>query len=277
MRWPDAQFEVKNRGNNMTDVTSQAPLPSINPITRDDIQAAFKAGLADFQRAPMYGLFFGFAFSIVGIAIAWTLFMGEAGVWIFPIAAGFPLLGPFAAVGIYEVSRRLETGEELGWAPILSAGFRQKNSQLPLFAVFTVFSFLVWIVLARVVFAVSFGTSAMTNVMSSFDLFFTGSGIVMLFVGTIVGAALATLLFSVSVIAVPLLLDRDIDVITAMITSFSATLENRDAMLYWGAIVAAATVVAMLPLFLGMILVFPALGHASWHVYRKVIGPDAAG
>lgn len=260
----------------MTDTTAEVPLPNIKPVTRDDIRAAFKAGLADFQRAPVYGLFFGLVFSVVGIAIAWALFRGEAGYWIFPIAAGFPLLGPFAAVGLYEVSRRLEAGEPLAWGPILAAGFRQKNSQLPLFAVFTVFSFLVWIVLARVVFALSFGTSTMTNVLSSFDLFFTGPGILMLIVGSIVGAALAALLFSVSVISVPLLLDRDIDVITAMITSFTAAVENRDAMLYWGAIVAAATVIAMLPLFVGMILVFPALGHASWHVYRAAVETGGA-
>lgn len=258
-------------GIDMTDEATPATLPSVKLIARDDIHAAFRAGLADFQRAPVYGLFFGFAFSIVGIVIAWVLFSGEAGYWIFPIAAGFPLLGPFAAVGIYEVSRRLETGEELAWGPILAAGFRQKNSQLPLFAVFTVFSFLVWIVLARVIFAVSFGTSAMTNVMSSFGLFFTGPGVMMLVIGTIVGAALAALLFSVSVIAVPLLLDQDIDVITAMITSVSAAIENRDAMAYWAAVVAAATVIAMLPLFIGMILVFPVLGHTSWHIYRRAI------
>lgn len=258
----------------MTDATTQAPLPSVKPITQDDIRAALKAGLADFRRAPVYGLFFGFVFSVVGIAIAWILIKGEAGYWIFPIAAGFPLVGPFAAVGIYEVSRRLEAGEELAWAPILSAGFRQRNSQLPLFAVFAVFSFLIWIVLARLVFAVSFGTSTMTNVTSSFDLFFSGSGISMLVIGTIVGAALSALLYSVSVFAVPLLLDRDIDVITAMITSFAATVENRDAMIYWGVIVAAAIIIAMLPLFLGMILVFPALGHASWHVYRSAIETD---
>ena len=113
----------------------------------------------------------------------------------------------------------------------------------------------------------------MTNVMTSFGILLTGSGLVMFVIGTVVGGALAALLFSVSVVGVPLLLDRDIDAVTAMITSFMATVENREAMMFWAMLVVVATVAAMLPLFLGMIIVFPALGHVSWHVYRKVIEP----
>lgn len=259
----------------MTDTIAPAPVPTVKSITKADIRAALNEGVSDFKRAPVFGLFFGAVFSLVGIAIAWTLYRGEASYWIFPVAAGFPLIGPFAAVGIYEVSRRLEAGEPLSWGPVLMAGFRQRNSQLPLFAVFTVFAFLVWIVLARVIFAVSFGTAPMTNVLTAFGIFFTPAGLTMIVFGTAVGAALAAVLFSASVIGVPLLLDQDIDVITAMITSFTAVTENRPAMIFWGAIVAAAIVVAMLPLFLGMIVVFPVLAHASWHIYRKVVDTGA--
>ncbi|MEO1494259.1 MAG: DUF2189 domain-containing protein [Pseudomonadota bacterium] len=259
----------------MTDATHQpAPVPVVNTITQDDIREALRAGLSDFQRAPVYGLFFGAVFSLAGILIAWALVRGEVSYWIFPLAAGFPLIGPFAAVGLYEVSRRLEAGEPLSWGPVLMAGFRQQNSQLPFFAVVTVFIFLAWLVLARVIFAISFGPTTMTNIMTSFEMFFTGPGLIMLVIGTVVGAALAALLFSISVVGVPLLLDRDIDVVTAMITSFKATVENRPAMIYWGIVVAGCIAAAMLPLFLGMILAFPALGHASWHVYRKVISAD---
>lgn len=259
----------------MADTTATPPAPAVRTITREDIGAALREGLADFKRAPAYGLFFGAAFSLVGIAIALILYNGEASYWIFPVAAGFPLVGPFAAVGIYEVSRRLESGEPLSWGPVLTAGFRQKNSQLPLFAVFTLFAFLAWLVLARVIFAVSFGPATMTNVLTSFDMLLTPQGVIMLLAGSVVGAALAALLFAVSVVGVPLLLDRDIDVVTAMITSFEATVESRSAMIYWGALVAAAIVVAMLPLFLGMILIFPVLAHASWHIYRKAVEPGA--
>ncbi|MEM6621283.1 MAG: DUF2189 domain-containing protein [Pseudomonadota bacterium] len=259
----------------MTDATATPALPQVQKITRADIKAALAAGLSDFQRAPVYGLFFGAIFSVMGILIAALLARGDAGYWIFPLAAGFPLIGPFAAVGLYEISRRLEAGEPLSWGPILAAGFRQKNGQLPFFMVFAVFAFLVWIVLARVIFAVSFGTASMTNVMTSMEVFLTSSGMIMLAIGTVVGAALAALLFAISVVSVPMLIDRDVDMVTAMITSFKAAAENRDAMAFWAMILVGAVVIAMLPLFFGMVLVFPALGHASWHVYRKVVPPDA--
>lgn len=260
----------------MTDATAlptpPAP-PKIRRIERNDIHDALRAGLADFQKAPAYGLFFGACFSIFGIIIAVALFQGSASYWILPVAAGFPLIGPFAAIGLYEVSRRLEAGEPLAWWPILTSGFTSRNGQLPLFAVLSVFIFLAWIVIARVIFAVSFGTTSMTNVLSSLDVFFTFQGVSMLLIGSVIGAALAALVFAISVFGVPLLVDRDIDVVSAMITSVTATLENRAVMLQWGGIVAAATIVAMLPIFLGMVLIFPMLGHSAWHVYRMVIEP----
>lgn len=246
-------------------------MPRVRSISGEDIRTALRKGLNDFQRAPVYALFFGLVFSLTGIAITGALYSGNAGYWVFPIAAGFPLIGPFAAVGLYEISRRLEAGEALSMRAVLLAGLRHRNSQLPMFAVFSVFVFLVWIVLARVIFAISFGTSPVTNIMTSFDVFLTAPGITMLVLGTVAGAALASLLFSVSVVGVPLLLDRDIDVVTAMISSVQATIENAKPMICWGLIIASATLVGMLPLFLGMILIFPLLGFASWHLYRLML------
>ncbi len=255
----------------MAETIAPPRMPEVNRISPADIAGALRAGLADFARAPQYGFVIGAIFSVAGVLISLSLVKGGQSLWLLPIAAGFPLVGPFAATGLYEVSRRLETGERLDWAAVLGAGFR--NSQLPLFAVFAVFAFLVWIVLARVIFAVSFGTADMPNVMTSLEAFTTGPGILMLVIGTGVGAALAALLFAVSAVSVPMLVDRDIDVVTAMIASFGAAVENRDAMLRWALVVVVATVVAMLPFFLGMVIVFPVLGHATWHIYRKVIAP----
>ncbi|MEO0487516.1 MAG: DUF2189 domain-containing protein [Pseudomonadota bacterium] len=257
----------------MVDTTAHTTLPEVQRITRDDVTAALRSGLADMQKAPALSLGFGAVFALIGLLLTVVLARGEAGFWLLPLAAGFPLLGPFLAVGLYEISRRIEAGEPLSLAPILTAVFRSNSGQLPLFAVLAVFFFLAWLVMARVIFAVSFGTATMTNVMTSVEVFFTVPGLLMLAVGSIVGAALATLLFSISVVGVPMLLDRDIDFVTAMITSVRATIENQSAMLYWGLCVAGATVVAMLPLFLGMVLVFPVLGHASWHLYRRAVAP----
>lgn len=257
----------------MAETLASPRMPEVNRITPADIVGALRAALSDFARAPQYGLVIGAIFSLAGIVIALFLVSGGRSLWLLPVAAGFPLIGPFAATGLYEVSRRLEVGERPGWGDVLGAGFR--NSQLPLFAVFAVFAFLVWIVLARVIFAVSFGTSEMPNVMTSLGVFLTAPGILMLVIGTAVGAALATLLFAISAVSVPMLVDRDIDVVTAMIASFGAVVENREAMFRWALVIVAAMVIGMLPFFLGMVLVFPVLGHATWHVYRKVIGPAA--
>lgn len=250
-----------------------ALVPAIRQITTDEVFAALKAGLTDFQRAPLYGLFFGAVFSCFGILMATLLFYGSAGYWVLPLTAGFPLIGPFAAIGLYEVSRRLKSDEPLSWGAVLGAGFNSRSGQLPFFAVVAVFFLLVWIVIARVVFAVTFGTASMTNVMTSIEVYTTFEGLSMLLIGGVIGAALAGLLFSISVIGVPILLDRDIDVVTAMITSFKATVENRGPMLLWAIIVAGATLVASLPLFLGMVLIFPMLGHSAWHLYQAVIEP----
>ncbi|MEO1641616.1 MAG: DUF2189 domain-containing protein [Pseudomonadota bacterium] len=255
----------------MAEASVPMAVPEVKQITRADVTGALRAGLADLQKAPMLSLFFGAVFSGVGIALALLLMQVGVGYWLLPLAAGFPLIGPFAAVGLYEISRRLEADEPLELRPILMAGFRSPHGQLPLFAVLAVFFLLAWLVLARVIFAVSFGTASMTNVMTSLEVFLTPSGMIMLVVGSVVGAALASLLFAISVVGVPLLVDRDVDVVTAIITSVRATLENQGAMLYWGIFVAVATVIAMLPLFLGMVLVFPVLGHASWHLYRALI------
>ncbi|MEM6634545.1 MAG: DUF2189 domain-containing protein [Pseudomonadota bacterium] len=258
----------------LVDASPTDPGLEIRQISRSDVMAALRAGLSDFQKSPLLSFAFGAVFSIVGIGLALLLVRGGFAYWLLPLAAGFPLIGPFAAVGLYEISRRLEAGEPLELRLILTAGFRSPHGQLPLFMVLAVFFLLAWLVLARVIFALSFSTASMTNVMTSLEVFLTPPGLIMLVVGSIVGAALASLLFAISVVGVPLLMDRDVDVVTAMIISVRATLENQATMLYWGIFVAVATIIAMLPMFLGMILVFPVLGHASWHLYRALIPKD---
>lgn len=261
----------------MTSQTEQQlpPWPVLRDIGRNDVIAALSDGLRDIARAPLYSLFFGALFSLLGILITYLLLVVGSSYWVLPLAAGFPLVGPFAAVGLYEVSRRLEMGEPLSWPAVLGAVIREGRFQLPSYAFVTLFVFLIWVYLAHLIFALSFGSSPLVNVSSSIDILFTGSGIAMLIGGTIVGGAIAGLLFSISVIAVPMLLDRDLDVVSAMVASVQAVIRNLQPMLFWGVMIVLACVMGMLPLFLGMILVFPALGHASWHLYRRTVEPES--
>ncbi|MEL6477082.1 MAG: DUF2189 domain-containing protein [Pseudomonadota bacterium] len=256
----------------LTDASDSKPAkPVIREITTEDVRAALSAGFADFRRAPMHGMFFGLIFSLIGIAIAYLFLVLGSSSWILPLAAGFPLIGPFAAIGLYEISRRLEAGEPLDWPGILGAVMRSGRTQLPSYAFVVLFIYMVWVYLAHLIFALSFGISALTNVSSSFEILLTPNGIIMLLIGTVVGGAVAALLFAISVISVPLMLDRDIDIVTAMVTSVQAVSKNLKPMVTWAAILAVASAVAMLPLFLGMVLVFPVLGHTSWHLYRRTI------
>lgn len=260
----------------MTDTAQISPVPRLRPLSNADVLASLRAGLADFRRAPAFGLFFGAIFSMTGIVIFLQLVVWESSYWVLPIAAGFPLVGPFLAVGLYAVSRALADGKVPDWAAILAVPIRESRRQIPWMAFVALFFYLVWVYMAHLIFALSFGLKPLTNVMTSHALLLTQEGIVMLCVGSLVGGALAFLLFAVSVISTPMMLDREIDVVTAMVLSFRSVIENKGPMLLWGLIVAGSSAVAMVPLFLGMLVVFPVLGHASWHLYTRAVAPGGA-
>jgi len=257
----------------MTDVTQTPKVPEIRSLSYEDVLSSLKAGFGDFRRVPLFGLFFGGIFSITGIVIFLQLMVWGSSYWVLPIAVGFPLLGPFLAVGLYEVSHRLQEKEPLDWGAILTIVLREKARQIPSMVFVSLFFFLVWVYLAHLIFALSFGLKPLTNIMTSTDILFSQEGILMLFAGTVVGGALAFLLFAVTVVSIPMIIDREIDAVTAMITSFRAVLENKGPMLLWGAIIAVSSLIAMIPLFLGMLIVFPILGHATWHLYKRAIKP----
>jgi uncharacterized membrane protein len=256
-------------------ITTQTPsVNQIRQLSFADVLSCLKTGMIDFRRAPVFGLFFGGIFSVTGIVIFLQLLVWGSSYWVLPIAVGFPLLGPFLAVGLYEVSRRLEAGEPLDWAAIITVPLKKQSGQIPSMVFVALFFYLVWVYMAHLIFALSFGLKPLTNVMTSSDILFTQEGVVMLFAGTLVGGALAGLLFAVSVVSIPMILDRDIDVVNAMITSVRVVLQNKGPMLLWGLIIAVTSMVAMVPGFLGMLIVFPVLGHATWHLYRKAVAPN---
>lgn len=259
----------------MDTTVAPPPIPAVNRLTYDDVKAALRAGFRDFARAPAFGLFFGGMFTAFGAVVFLSLMVWGIGLGVLPLAVGFPLLGPFLALGLYEVSRRLEAGEPLDWAAVLSVLSRQRSGQIPMMMFVCIFFFLVWVYLAHLVFALTFGFGLrpMTNIMSSAEILMTTEGILMLVIGTAVGGAIAFLLFAITAVSLPMLLERDLDFVTAMIVSFRAVTENLGPMLLYGAIVGAATLLAMLPMFLGILLVFPVLGHASWALYRRAIPP----
>ncbi len=246
-----------------------AARPEIQILHLGDIGAVLRAGLADFRRAPQFGLFFSAVYVLGGFFMLW---LGAGHVsWTLATSLGFPLLAPFAAAGLYEVSRRMEKGQPLEWGGVLGIVWAERTRQLPWLGAIIVIYFLFWTFLAHMLFALFMGLSTMTNVSESWDVFFTVNGLMMIGVELVVGAVLAFLLFSLTVVSLPLVLDREVDFVTAMLVSMQTVRANLLVMLVWAVLIAVLTLLALLPWFLGLMIVLPVLGHATWHLYRKAL------
>lgn len=264
----------------MTDIGSTAASvrrpPAVRTVTAADIRAALDAGLEDFRRAPLYGLFFGAIYAVGGLllVLAVTAF---AMPWLgYPMAAGFALIGPFVAVGTYEVSRRLEAGERLSWGGVLGVVWAQRKREFSWLAFVTLFVFMIWMYQVRLWLAVFLGFHGFDSLASfAVTLFTTPEGLMFLAVGHLIGAALALVVFALTVVSFPLLLDRDVDFITAMITSVKAVTTSPGPMVGWGVAVALTLLVSAVPMFLGLLITLPILGHATWHLFRRLVEPEA--
>ena len=255
----------------MTDQEAPAasPLPEVGRVTLGELWICLKEGFVDFLLAPQYGLAFSAVYVVGGFLLVW---LGAGTVsWTLTISLGFPLVAPFAAVGLYEVSRRIEAGLPLEWKPVLAVVWQERTRQIPWIGAIIVIYLLFWTFLAHMIFAVFMGLSTAVNVSSSFEMFLTPEGIRMVAAEIIVGAALAYLLFAMTLVSLPLLLEKEIDFVTAMILSVRTVSENFVVLTIWALIIAVLSILALAPWFLGLMIVLPILGHATWHLYRRAL------
>jgi uncharacterized membrane protein len=261
-----------------TPTPQQKSIPKVNKVTAGDVFASLKAGFSDFLARPVLSCFFGLFYALFGILFVWCLvWLGK--IWmIIPAAVGFPLIAPFAAAGLYEMSRRLQNGERFYWSDIVSVMARQRKREMGWMAFVTLFIFWVWVYQFRTVLVIVLQDASFSNLDGFLDtVFFTPEGWTFLAIGTGVGALLSAVLFSVTVVAMPMLLERDIDFVSAMLTSIRVVTENPTVMLTWAAIICVTMLVSLVPAFLGLIVTLPILGHATWHLYKRAVQPLAEG
>ncbi|RJF65642.1 DUF2189 domain-containing protein [Rhodopseudomonas palustris] len=250
--------------------------PIVRRVSFADIAEAFGQGLRDFQAAPAYGLAFGAFYAAGGLLILACLTALNMVYLAYPLAAGFALLGPFVALGLYEVSRQRESGRRPSLRQMI--GLMRSRSELGWMAFVTLFLFVIWMYQIRLLIALFLGIGASFGSLHEFisAVLTTNEGLVFLAVGNCVGAALALVLFSLTVVSFPLLLDRDVDVVTAMITSVRAVVTSPLPMIGWAATIVLLLALSALPYFLGLVVTLPILGHTTWHLYRKIVAPVAA-
>jgi len=247
--------------------------PVVRPLTAADIAEALGQGLRDFQAVPLYGLAFGALYAAGGIAILSCLTAFSIVYLAYPLAAGFAMIGPFVAVGLYEVSRRREARQPIS-VPAIWATVRTR-SEIGWMAFVTLFVFVVWMYSVQLLIALLLGLNASFSSLPEFIklVLTTNEGLLFLAIGNAVGAALLLILFSLTVVSFPLLLDRDVDFVTAMITSVRAVVTSPLPMIGWAALIVVLLALSAMPYFLGLVVTLPVLGHATWHLYRRIIAP----
>lgn len=252
----------------MTSVSGKAD-PVVRRITVADIVEALGEGLRDFQVAPLYGLIFGALYAAGGVAILLCLVVLDLIYLAYPLAAGFAMIGPFVATGLYEVSRRRENGLAISVAAIW--GTVKSRSEIGWMAFVTLFIFVVWMCQVRLLIALLIGLNASFSSMHEFItiVLTINEGLMFLAVGNAVGVALSLILFSLTVVSFPLLLDRDVDFVTAMVTSVRAVAASPLPMIGWASVIVMLLAVSAVPYFLGLMVTVPVLGHTSWHLYRR--------
>lgn len=246
--------------------------PKVRRIELHDLKEVLDQGLDDFCAYRTDVFFLCLIYPVAGFALARVAFHYDALPLLFPLVSGFALIGPAAAFGLYEMSRRRERGEMVNWGDAFGMIASPSFGAVVALALLLLAIFLVWLFAAQAIYAATLGPEPPVSLDSFLDeVFGTAAGWAMIVIGVGVGFLFAALVLAISVVSFPLLLDRDLGLRVAIATSLHAVAANPVPMAAWGAIVAGGLVIGSIPLLLGLIVIMPVLGHATWHLYRRVV------
>jgi uncharacterized membrane protein len=252
---------------------SQA-LPVVRKITIADLKDALVKGVDDFRAMPTHALFLGIIYPVGAIIVA-QLTLNDLFHLFFPLAAGFALIGPLAALGLYELSRRREQGMGTSWSHAFGVLHSRSIVGIVTLGALLVLIFLLWVAFCQALYVATFGVAPPASIPNFLhQVFTTREGWILIVAGNGVGFLFAVFVLMISVVSFPLLLDRNVGLGVAILTSIKVILTNPVTMALWGLMIAVLLVIGSLPLFIGLAVVMPVLGHSTWHLYRKVVEPD---
>jgi uncharacterized membrane protein len=237
-----------------------------------DLKDALAKGIDDFYAMPTHAIFLCAVYPVIGLMLAWLALGYSILPLIYPMASGFALVGPFAALGLYELSRQREAGIDVSAWHAFDVLQSTSIGAIVALGVVLLIVFAVWVDVANAIYVSNFGYAAPASLARfAHDVLTTPAGWTLIVVGNGVGLAFAALVLTIGVVSFPLLVDRDVGAAVALLTSIQAVAKNPLTMAGWGLIVAVLLVVGSLPFFLGLTVVLPVLGHSTWHLYRKVV------
>ncbi|WP_420416447.1 DUF2189 domain-containing protein [Pacificispira sp.] len=253
-------------------VHNRTGVPVVKRIGVGDVRSALKAGLDDFAACRTDVVFICLIYPIVGILIARTALHYSMLPLLFPAASGFALLAPLAAIGLYELSRQRERGQEVKWSSAFGLIASPRFGAMLIFGLGLIAVFMTWLAVAHMLYSATLGPAPPASILGfAEDVLTTGAGWAMVVLGMGIGFVFALTVFAVSVVSFPLMLDRNVGLGTAVTTSIRVVSRNPKPMAVWAAILAAGLAIGTIPFFLGLIVILPILGHATWHIYRKTV------
>ena len=247
--------------------------PVTRRLTMADLSGALRRGWEDLAAMRSDVMFACMLYPLMGAVLLGLATQGSLTHLLFPVLSGFALVGPVAGLGLYELSRRREAGLEVSWAAMFDVLRSPRFPRIVMLALFNTVIFMVWLLLADMIHAATLGQERVQSLGALLtEAVSTPAGWVMILVGTGVGFLLALTVLAVSVVSFPLLLDRDVSLPVAVATSVKVALENPMVIAAWGLVVAGLLAVGILPALIGLVVVLPVLGHATWHLYRAAVG-----